>query len=385
MNVERKGILFPVKKRLKKLRRGRNDPTKQERVVPFYLDSFLEPEETNPARVYTNALARMELHIAKKGFPKPPPTPTHVMKRALQKVKRLLEMSSSTKSISWADPTSLAHLGGGWTSLEPLIRVVYLYTLEDPPVYKMVNDFLATKSMWDVDPNDSDGHYSGYSSGITLDKEGYEALGGYAIALIQALFALYELALVDGVTECGGSGEFKITLFRGLPEAAPNPFHAPGDAYRYNRWTTFGSTTTDPDVASQFGETVYVAFRSSSEHFTREPRPIFFDIGWMSEYPEESEWLMLPGVSPNVQAHRARFEYGNITAWFIRAQWKQSGYHLKNPDHPNARQPEFDGVSHNCCLAFFCYNRCVRWLLFLVLFATISVVVVYFRDLRDHP
>ena len=366
-------------------------------VAPsFYFDSYLEPEEAKPSQVYVNALARMERYIVEKGFPSPPPTPVDVMRRALQKVKRLSNMSSnsSTKSIDIAiraNQTSLAHLGGGWTSLKPLIRLVYLYTLEDPPVYRMVNEFLANKTMWHVDPNDSDGRYHGYSSGLNLDEEAYKALGGYAIALIQALFALHELALVNGVTDTGvvradALWDFKETLCRGLPKEGANPFRTQGRSYKYNRWTTFCSTTTDPNVASQFGEAVFSFNRFASHQY-----PIFFDIGWMSEYPEESEWLMLPGVSPGVQAHRARLEYGNITAWFIRAQWKHSGYCLKNPDHPNRRPPEFQGTAlhePSCCSTWFCPPGCpgrATWRCSLIYFFILSSVIAVIYGVSAMP
>lgn len=133
--------------------------------------------------------------------------------------------------------------------VDDLLRLVYLYTMEDPPVYRMVNEFLADRRMWQT----NHGCYHGHSDEILPQKE-YQALGDYAVALIQALFALNELGFVVGRADSGVSSHSEVTLFRGIPPDVDNPYHAEGSAYLRKRWTTFCSTTSIKDVASQFGE-----------------------------------------------------------------------------------------------------------------------------------
>ena len=137
-------------------------------------------------------------------------------------------------------------------------------------------------------------------------------------------------------------------ILRGIPRDVANPYHAPGYAYLRNRWTTFCSTTSVEDVASQFGDSVLVAFRShvevsftlkhgvwsdkhgvwSGNYRKSHSPPVFFDIGWISEYPEEGEWLMLPAVFPKVQAHSQRYINGVLTGRYIRDMWEKEGFSL---------------------------------------------------------
>ena len=122
---------------------------------------------------------------------------------------------------------------------------------------------------------------------------------------------------------------------------------------------------------------VYVGFKSFDSTV-----PFFFDIGWISEFPEEGEWLMLPGLFPLPQftdllvrpAHQARFDYGDITAWLMRDAMGHSGYHMPNPDHPNAGRPQFDGIRHS--LASRCKRYCISILCSFILMVVTFIIIL---------
>lgn len=69
------GILFPTK--------GRRNKRK------VNVDSYLEPEQANPAQVYKDALVGIEWLIVERGFSPAPETPRRILDAALQKAGKL--------------------------------------------------------------------------------------------------------------------------------------------------------------------------------------------------------------------------------------------------------------------------------------------------------
>jgi hypothetical protein len=222
------------------------------------------------------------------GEDQPPPTPARVLVTAAQRMGR----------------------GELPPSILPLVRLVYLYTIETPPIYRMVNELLADATMWkEMDDGVHRTRYCGYSPGVHSTPETYfRAVKNFALGLIQALYALEALGILKGQV----NGKSPVTLFRGLPPGLTGQF---GGRLGEARWTTFCSTTSNIEVAKQFGEPTQV----DMEKFSGIPGSTFFNIAWVSEFPEEGEWLMVPGVTArswgdNHLIHVVRRQRGEDTA-----------------------------------------------------------------------
>ena len=135
---------------------------------------------------------------------------------------------------------------------------------------------LANKNMWEENPPT----YRGFHIGCGVKEELFDLLLGYTNVLIISLFLLNEMGMLEAVSVSG------TNLYRGLPEGISL------DQDTRSRFTAFTSTTRDRSVAEAFG----VLHEVTAGGHCHPSIPGFFDISYLSLFPEEAEVLMLPGL-----------------------------------------------------------------------------------------
>ena len=170
-------------------------------------------------------------------------------------------------------------------SIQPCLEIIYIYTLENPPIYKELNTMLANKNMWE----ENHPTYRGFHIGCGVKEKLFDLLLGYANVLIISLFLLNEMGMLEAVSvsNVGPKAVLKGTnLYRGLPEGISL------DQDTRSRFTAFTSTTRDRSVAEAFG----VLHEVTAGGHCHPSLPGFFDISYLSLFPEEAEVLMLPGL-----------------------------------------------------------------------------------------
>lgn len=155
------------------------------------------------------------------------------------------------------------------------VLCVYLYTIEEPGIYRELNELLADRRFWvEWFPK-----YSGDELNFALLHEREQPLLIYARHLIFCMFVLHSKGVIPAHS---GSG-----LFLGSDEPLEHQ-----QEWR-SRWTTFRSTTTSQRVASGAGAKAQSL--SSIEQYPRIPQ--IFSISGISEFPEEEEVVILPCVA----------------------------------------------------------------------------------------
>jgi hypothetical protein len=216
-------------------------------------------------------------------------------------------------------------------------EIVWLYTLEQPAIYRTINSFLGNTAMWEE--KNSPNRYVGYtnSENTGINQKDYEIFINYSTALIQSLYILHKTGIINSVRSDN------TNLFRGL-DLDFKEVESQQDIR--NRWTTFVSLTKNKGVAKLFGNIHSIKVKAGSKYSF-----FFFDISNLSEFPKEEEVLLLPGITggilyANDHIHYRRFRKCNQIINEINTE----EFEIIDLDKTESLEPEEKDNSSKCTL-----------------------------------
>eukprot|EP01084_Bolivina_argentea_P309565 535492_1 len=271
-----------------------------------------------------------------------------IPKRIQQYVAKKLKINTTFNLKSQSEQTIIpmnSTFCVSYKNIELFVKFIYIYTIEEPSLYSVVNKVLSNKKFWNeiygskYDIPDDISH----TENILLD---------YSLCLIDSLFLLTILNVIDGYSS---GTSLRSNLYRGI-DITQDEFD--DQTWQRSRWTGFVSVTDNVIVAQKFGEP-YGLNKIGTHLFEK-----IFYIANLSAFPEESEYLILPGI------HLSGYK-GNKLIWYWRreAALKKAKQWIQSKDNTGVLVSK-SNKKHDCVmlcnadniisvLLCFCFFLCI--------------------------